>query len=89
MKHKKIFENGKFVPQRTCLVCRKTLTKDMLIRISENSGEFTVNGKNGRGAYICKSRECIEKARKIRAIERGLKTNVPSYVYEECLKLGR
>ena len=88
MKHKKIFENGKFVPQRTCIVCRKTLIKDMLIRISQNGGEFTVNGTGGRGAYICKSRECIEKAQKIRAIERGLKTNIPLSVYEECIKLG-
>ena len=87
MKHKKIFENGKYVPQRTCLVCRKILPKEMLIRVAKTDGGFIVNGKGGRGAYICKNPECLEKAQKIRALERGFKCAVSQSVYEECMKL--
>ena len=88
MKHKKIFENGKYVPQRTCLVCRKTLPKEMLIRIAKIDGEFIINGKGGRGAYICKNDECIKNAQKHRALERGFRCTVSQSVYEECMKLG-
>ena len=38
--------------------------------------------KPGRGAYLCRSRECLELARKGRKLERGLKCAIPDDIYE-------
>ena len=42
--------------------------------------------KNGRGAYICKTAECLNKAIKNKGIERSLKSKIPDTVYDELLK---
>ena len=42
--------------------------------------------KNGRGAYICFSRECLEKAKKNHGLERSLKAAIPDEVYENLEK---
>ena len=59
-------------PQRTCIACRSTKDKGLLIRIvKDKNNNFSVDklGKlNGRGAYICNSNECLEKAIKTRAL---------------------
>ena len=39
--------------------------------------------KNGRGAYICKSRECLAKARKAKRLEKALETQIPENVYDD------
>ncbi|MGN1201427.1 MAG: RNase P modulator RnpM [Candidatus Caccovivens sp.] len=74
---------------RMCIVCRGQSDKKTLIRIVKNKeGNIFVDktGKaNGRGAYICKSKECFEKLRKSKALNRAFKCNVPEEVYE---KLG-
>ena len=49
------------------------------------SGEISLDftGKqSGRGAYLCKSCECLQKARKTRQLERALQTAIPEQVYE-------
>ena len=38
--------------------------------------------KNGRGAYLCFSRECLDKAIKNKGLERSLKTAIPPEVYD-------
>ena len=40
---------------------------------------------NGRGAYVCKSKECFEKLKKTRALNRAFKCDIPLEIYE---KLG-
>ncbi|MCR5704603.1 MAG: YlxR family protein [Eubacterium sp.] len=68
---------SKKVPTRTCTGCREEKNKKDLIRIVRNKdGEVFVDitGKqNGRGAYICHNRACLEKAVKNRGLERTLK----------------
>ena len=68
-----------------------------MIRIlkAAETGEIIVDAagkKNGRGAYICKSAECFEKAYKSHGIERSLKCSIHQQVYEtlreEIAKLG-
>ena len=39
--------------------------------------------KSGRGAYVCKSAECFETARKTRRFERSLSCRIPEEVYEQ------
>ena len=42
--------------------------------------------KNGRGAYLCFSEECLEKAIKNHGLERSLKMAVPDEVYQNLKK---
>ena len=42
--------------------------------------------KNGRGAYVCPSVDCLTKAVKSRGLERSLKVPVPEEVYEQQKK---
>ncbi|KXZ39812.1 hypothetical protein SAMN05661008_00510 [Alkalithermobacter thermoalcaliphilus JW-YL-7 = DSM 7308] len=75
------------IPQRKCISCQDRDNKRELIRIVKNKeGNIFVDltGKaNGRGAYICKSIECLEKAVKTKAINRAFKIEVPNQVYED------
>ena len=71
--------------QRMCAVCREVKGKDELLRIVKQKDNVSLDltGKQaGRGAYICKTGECIEKARKARAIERSLSCKVEPEVYD-------
>ncbi len=42
----------------------------------------TTGKKNGRGAYVCMSRECLQLARKNRGLERSFKMSIPREVYD-------
>ena len=42
----------------------------------------TTGKKNGRGAYVCMSRECLQLARKNRGMERSFKMSIPREVYD-------
>ena len=54
----------KHIPQRTCIACRTVRPKRELVRIvrtAENHVEADATGKKaGRGAYLCRQRECWE-----------------------------
>lgn len=63
--------------------------KEMMrvLKTSENTFELDVTGKkNGRGAYICCSRECLEKVMKNKGLERSFKQAIPNEVYETLKK---
>ena len=77
---------------RTCLGCRGKFDKNSLLRVARISGDgvrvikFDFESKlQGRGAWVCKNIECIEKAKKSRAFERMLKSHAIEDVYEELL----
>lgn len=77
----------KKVPQRMCTGCMEMKPKKELIRVVKNKeGEVSIDltgKKPGRGAYICKSVECLEKAFKTRKLERNLETTLSQEVYEK------
>ena len=81
----------KKVPMRTCAVTREKYEKKDLLRIVKNNeGEVFVDetGKaNGRGAYIKKDIETLEKAIKTKALDRHLETTISDEVYEEIRKI--
>ena len=61
----------------------------MLRILRTETGEFVVDalGKaNGRGAYLCRSVECFQKAVKNRGLERSFKQAIPPEVYERMEK---
>ena len=70
-----------------CVACRQMRDKSDLIRVVKASdGSVSadpVGKKNGRGAYICKSRECLAKARKAKRLEKALETQIPENVYDD------
>lgn len=76
----------KVMPERTCIGCNEKKEKKDLIRIvkdQEGNIRVDIEGKaNGRGAYICKNIECLEKAIKTKKLERSLKTKIDSQIYE-------
>ncbi len=81
---------NKKVPVRQCVGCREMKPKRELIRVIR-TGEDTVcldatGKKNGRGAYLCLNRECLERALKSRGLEHSLKTAVPKEIYAEFEK---
>lgn len=76
----------KNLPKRTCIGCNEIKLKKELIRIVKNKdNEIFVDktGKaNGRGAYICNSVECLEKAIKTKRLERTFETSIDTQIYE-------
>ena len=84
------------LPVRQCLGCNEHKLKTELLRVVRSpegvvSLDF-VGRANGRGAYICKSRECLKKARKSRRLESALECSISDEIYarmEEELSVGK
>ena len=77
----------KKVPMRQCTGCREMKSKRDMIRViktAENEICIDATGrKNGRGAYICRSMDCLKQAMKSRGLERSLKMSIPDTVYQQ------
>lgn len=75
---------------RQCVGCQEMKSKKELVRVLKTSeGEIVLDktGKlNGRGAYLCDSMDCLQKAMKSRGLERSFKMNIPAEVYENLKK---
>ncbi len=78
------------IPMRKCVVTNERLEKKSLLRVvktPDGSVIFDRTGKaNGRGAYLSKKKEVIEKAKKTNILNRHLETTVPDEVFEELLR---
>ena len=76
----------KKIPMRMCVGCREMHEKRELIRIvksAEGMVSIDMRGRApGRGAYICKKSDCLERAMKSRALERALEHRIEPDVYE-------
>ena len=76
----------KKVPKRVCVGCREQFDKKDLVRVVRTpEGLITIDFKgkqNGRGAYLCRNMECLEKAVKNKGLERALKVNIPEETFE-------
>ncbi|MBQ9023898.1 MAG: YlxR family protein [Bacilli bacterium] len=77
----------KKIPLRTCVVTNEKYEKKDLIRIVKNNeGKVfvdTTGRANGRGAYIKKDIEVLEKAKNSKILDKRLETNIDDVVYEE------
>ena len=75
---------------RQCIGCREMKNKKEMIRVIRSADEkieLDVTGKKiGRGAYLCFSRDCLEKAVKNHGLERSLKAAIPEEVYDSLIK---
>ena len=79
-------KRAKKIPERKCLGCMQSFPKKDLIRIvrtPEGSVELDLTGKKaGRGAYICKDKNCLKKAIKAKRIQNNLEVEVSQELYE-------
>lgn len=78
---------------RRCVGCMESKPKTDLVRIACYEKQVTVDptGKaKGRGVYLCPNRECMEKAKKKRALQRNFETELTQedwdQIFEELLR---
>lgn len=75
------------IPMRQCIGCREMKNKKEMLRVIKTPEEEIVldatGKKNGRGAYVCFSQDCLDKAVKNKGLERSLKMHIPENVYEQ------
>ena len=78
------------IPMRMCVGCREMKEKRSLMRVvksPEGVISFDPVGKApGRGAYVCKSKECFERAVKQRQLERALETRIDDAVFSQLME---
>ncbi len=77
---------AKKIPLRQCMGCGEMKSKKDMMRVLKTpEGDICLDitgKKNGRGAYVCKSRECLKLAHKNKGLERSFKMSIPKEVYE-------
>lgn len=75
----------KHLPQRTCMGCNSKKNKNDLIRIVKNKQNEVIIDKTGKqegkGAYICKRQECLDKVIKSKRLEKVLETKISEEFY--------
>ena len=80
----------KKIPLRQCIGCGEMKSKKEMIRVLRTAeGEILIDAtgrKNGRGAYLCPSCECLKKVVKSKGLDRSFKMAVPREVYEALEK---
>ena len=77
---------NKKIPMRQCVGCGAMKSKKEMMRVLKTAEEGIIldktGKKNGRGAYLCESMECLKLARKNRGLERSFKMSIPNEVYD-------
>ena len=80
----------KKIPQRTCIGCNSKKDKKELLRIVKNkNGEINIDltsKMDGRGIYICRNEECLNKAIKNKKISRTFEMEIENSIYENIRK---
>jgi predicted RNA-binding protein YlxR (DUF448 family) len=74
------------VPLRKCTGCGEMKSKKEMIRVLKtDTGEVildTTGKKNGRGAYLCPTAQCLQAAKKNKGLEKSLKMAIPKEIYD-------
>lgn len=77
----------KKIPQRMCTGCMEMKPKKELIRVVKNKDNEVsidlIGKKPGRGAYICKNEECLNKAFKSKRLEKNLEVKISEEIYNK------
>ncbi|MFC1954425.1 RNase P modulator RnpM [Chloroflexota bacterium] len=84
--------SAKNIPQRTCVACREVKAKQelvRLVRVSDTSIEADTGGnKPGRGAYLCRVKECWENGINNNRLEYTLRTTLTQENREQLIRIG-
>jgi predicted RNA-binding protein YlxR (DUF448 family) len=66
---------------RRCTACRRLEDRRLLWRvIRQAEGGLVLDRGMGRSAYLCRSAECLEEARRRRRLQRSLRCPVPDSI---------
>jgi len=75
---------------RRCIACSAQKEKGEMIRMvkpKDESLQIDLNGKkNGRGAYICKNEDCLNKAMKSKKLEKTFEIDIIDKDFYESLR---
>lgn len=75
------------IPLRKCIACNQSKQKKELIRVvktKDNYLDVDLTGKiNGRGAYICRNKECFKIAEENNKIAKAFKMEIPDEIYDK------
>ena len=78
------------VPMCQCVGCGEMKSKKEMLRVLKTAEDEILldatGRKNGRGAYVCFSRECLAKAIRGKGLERSYKMSNHREVYEKLEK---
>ena len=81
---------AKKIPMRQCIGCGDMHNKKEMMRVLKTpEGAIVLDKtgkKNGRGAYLCMTKECLIKAQKNKGLERSFKMSIPNDVYDSLKK---
>ena len=76
---------------RTCILTRTLYPRESMFRVVKTPNhEIIIDSTykaQGRGCYLSKDKSIIENAKKRHTLERALKVNDCSYVYDQLLDL--
>jgi predicted RNA-binding protein YlxR (DUF448 family) len=76
------------VPMRRCIGCMRSRPQSEMIRFTLHGDEVVPDrGRkaDGRGVYLCRSEECISRARKNRAFNRSFRRNLDKDAVDRML----
>ena len=79
----------KKIPMRTCIACRSNKPKRELLRVVKFNDEINLDftGKlNGRGAYVCNDKECVQKLKKQKLLNRAFEMQVSDEIYDKIME---
>ena len=80
----------KKIPLRQCVGCREMKPKKELIRVVRSpEGDVSLDFKGklpGRGAYVCRDAQCLERAIRQKGLERSFQAAIPAEVYDSLRK---
>lgn len=83
----------KHVPLRRCIACGEQRPKrDMMRVVRTPAGHIDIDAAPkaaGRGAYVCRTEECLSKASDGKAIRRALEVPLPESAAELLRELAR
>ncbi len=72
--------------ERRCVVCRQAKLQSEMLRVARINNEFMIDFNHklgGRGAYVCKCKQCLQTAVKKHLFNRAFKTNLSDEIYKQ------
>lgn len=72
--------------ERRCVACRQTNLKQNMLRVAKINGELVIDETHksgGRGAYVCKTKQCLDKVIDKKLLNKSFKTNVTEQIYSK------
>ena len=72
---------------RMCVACREMKDKRSMIRVvKDKEGNIFIDPtgkKNGRGAYVCKDKNCFNKLKKQKSLNKAFKCNIDEKIINQ------